>query len=133
MTIGADRAFDRADEYTDSPRMTQRLAYRKQLSARIEGNYGIYRTTVRLGRKLVASCTCPSDLSPCKHVYAVRATWDENPGSFLDLEAFLKDVAATPKAELVDAMRQVFLAYPETLAVFGVPGFEPDHEAEDDE
>lgn len=49
-TNRADPAFDRAIEYIDSPLMTQRLVYRKQLSARIEGNYGTYRTTVRVGR-----------------------------------------------------------------------------------
>jgi uncharacterized Zn finger protein len=132
----ADRAeptFDRADEYINSPLMTQRLVYRKQLSARIEGNYGVYRTTVRIGRKLAANCTCPSDLWPCKHVRAVRATWNENPGSFFDLELLLKDLEAKPKVALVDAIRQVLLAYPESLAVFGVPGFEPDHDGEDDE
>jgi hypothetical protein len=113
--------------------MTQRLVYRKQLSARIDGNYGVYRTTVRISRKLAASCTCPSDLWPCKHIRALRATWDENPGSFFDLEVFLKDLSSKPKVELVDAMREILLAYPESLAVFGVPGFEADRETEDDE
>ena len=134
MTVKrADPVFDRAAEYIDSPLMTQRLVYRKQLSARIDGNYGVYRTTVRVGRKLVASCTCPSDLWPCKHVRAVRATWNENPDSFFDLAPLLKDLAAKPKAELVEAMRQILVAYPESLAVLGVPGFEPDHDGVDEE
>ncbi len=128
----ADPDFDRAYEYIDSPLMTQRLVYRKQLSARIEGNYGVYRTTVQVARKLAASCTCPSDLWPCKHVRAVRATWDENPDSFFDLEPFLKALAKKSKVDLVDAMRQVLLAYPDALGALGVPGFAPDR-TEDDE
>jgi len=113
--------------------MTQRLVYRKQLSARIDGNYGAYRTTVRLGRKVDASCTCPSDYFPCKHVRALRATWDENPESFFDLDVFLKALAAKPKVELVTALRQSLLAFPEALALFGVPGFERDDKFADDE
>ena len=129
----ADPVLDRAYEYIDSPLMTQRLVFRKHLSARIEGNYGVYRTTVQIARKLAASCTCPSDLWPCKHVRAVRATWDENPGSFFDLEPFLKALAVKPKAELVEAMRQILLAYPESLGALGVSGFEPERDAGDDE
>ena len=130
---GAEPDYERAVEYIDSSRMTQRLVFRKRLSVRIDGNYGVYRTTVQLGRKLAASCTCPSDVFPCKHVRAVRATWDERPRSFFDLAAFLKDLAAKPQAELVDAMCQAVLAYPEVLGVFGVPGFEPDSETLGDE
>lgn len=128
---GDDPAKARAIEYIDSPLMTQRLVYRKELSVRIEGNYGIYHTTVRVGRKLIASCTCPADFRPCKHIHAVRATWDKNPASFFDLERFLKELATMPKDTLVDMLANIFQAYPESLAVLGVPGFEVDREAED--
>ena len=124
---------DRAIEYIDSPRMTQRLVYRKQLSARIDGNYGAYRTTVRLGRKVEAGCTCPSDYFPCKHVRALQVTWDKNPESFFDLEVFLKALSEKPKAELVAALRQTLLAFPEALALFDVPGFNRDDESADGE
>ncbi len=129
----ADPALDRAYEYIDSPLMSHRLVYRKHLSARIEGNYGVYRTTVQIARKLVASCTCPSEYWPCKHVRALHATWEANPGSFFDLEPFLKALEAKPRAELSDAFRQMILAHPENLGVLGVPGFEPAREAEDAE
>lgn len=133
MTVNrTDPVFDRADEYINSPLMTQRVVYRKHLSVRIDGNYGVYRTTVQLGRKLAGSCTCPSDLWPCKHVRALRATWDENHDSFFDLEVFLKDLAAKPKVELVETIRQILVAYPESLAALGVPGFEPDRDDEED-
>ena len=33
---------------------------------------GAYRTTARVGRSRDASCTCPSDYWPCKHVRALR-------------------------------------------------------------
>ena len=83
--------------------MTQRLVCRKHLSARIEGNYGIYRTTVRIARKLEANCTCPPDFWPCKHVRAVRATWHENPGSLFDLEPFLKELARKSRRDDADS------------------------------
>ena len=128
-----DPAFERAHEYIDSPRMTQRLVHGKQLSAQIDGNFGIYRTHVRLVRSKEAGCTCPSDLWPCKHVHALRATWETSPESFFDLGQFLKGLAAKPKAELIDALRRVLIAYPESLSVLGVPGFEPSGDPVDDE
>jgi hypothetical protein len=72
----AERPHDRASEYIDSPLMTQRLVHKRPISARIDGVYGVYRTTARVGRSRDASCTCPSDDWPCKHVRALRATWD---------------------------------------------------------
>lgn len=35
---------DRVEVYVDSPLMTHRVRLRRQLFARIQGNYGIYRT-----------------------------------------------------------------------------------------
>ena len=70
---------DPAGEYIDSTLTTQRLRDGRQLSARINGRYGVYRTRVRLSRQLDGDCTCPSDVQPCKHVRALRATWERNP------------------------------------------------------
>jgi hypothetical protein len=102
------------------------LVHRRQLSARIDGIYGTYRTSVRLGRTLDASCTCPSDEWPCKHIRALRATWDVCPDSFFDLEVFLTSLAAKSTAELVESMRHIIVAFPESLGILGVPEFEPD-------
>lgn len=124
---------DRAHEYIDSPPLTQRLLYRKHLSARIEGHYGVYRTSVHVARKIAATCSCPSDYWPCKHVRALRATWEANPDSFFDLERYLKTLASRTKAELVDAIGDILFAFPEGLGALGVPEFEPVPDDEYDE
>ncbi len=115
---------DRAAEYVDSPLLTRRLRYGHQLSARIDGIYGVYRTEVHLGRRMDDRCTCPSELWPCKHVRALRRTWKANPGSFLNLKRFLTELSLQPKPALIAAIAQIVLMSPEGLSVFGVPGFE---------
>ncbi len=123
----------RIAEYVDSPMMTHRLRTGKQVSARILGNYGVYRTevsTTRKGKMPTGCCTCPSDWQPCKHVYALRETWEVNPASFFDLDQWLAELFDQPKAKLIDAIAKIVARSPECLSEFGVPGFEED---EDDE
>lgn len=121
---------DRAAEYVDSPLMKSRIRYRRQLSVRIDGKFGAYRTRLNLARNAGASCTCPSEESPCKHVRALRKTWHANPGSFFDLERFLDQLSSRPKASLVAAIADLALARPECLGVLGVPGFDSDTDGE---
>ena len=126
-------SFDeRVAEYVDSPQMTQRVRHGKVVSARIAGNYGVYRTQVSQSKKLAGECTCPSKLWPCKHVHALRATWEANPRSFFDLDGWLKQLAEEPKASLVEAIGNMVMEYPELLSVFGVPGFEDTEEDDED-
>lgn len=123
----------RIAEYVDSPMMTHRMRQGKLVSARIVGNYGDYRTQVDVGRKgkqPSGSCTCPSDWQPCKHIYALRETWDLNPTSFVDLDQWLAELFDLSKAELVDKIAKIVARSPECLNEFGVPGFE---DAQDDE
>lgn len=121
---------ERVAEYVDGPQMTQRVRYGKVVSARILGSYGVYRTQVSQSKKLKGECTCPSELWPCKHVHALRATWDANPQSFFDLDAWLKQLAEEPKASLVEAISNIVVEYPGLLSVFGVPGFDEEDEEE---
>jgi SWIM zinc finger len=121
---------DRAAEYIDSSLMTQRLRFKKQLSARIDGRYGTYRTQVRLTSKIDGECTCPSEGWPCKHVRALRSTWEKNPDSFLDLEEYLRDIETRPKAQLVDIIRRMVLNLPQCLGVLGVSEFQEPSENE---
>ena len=123
---------DRAAEYVDSSVMTQRLRYKTQLSVRIDGRYGVYRTHVTLKRKLDGRCTCPSEWWPCKHVRALRSTWEKNPKSFLDLEEYLRGLGTKPKTHLLGAIRDIVLKSPECLGVLGVPGFEEQSEEDPD-
>jgi len=124
---------ERVAEYVDSPMMTQRLRYEKCVSAQIRGNFGSYRTTAELKAKEVAGeCTCPSELWPCKHVHALRATWDENPDSFFNLDEWLQALPKQSKASLVEAIRNMVIHSPNLLTVFGVSGFEEDDDRDED-
>ena len=114
----------RIAEYVDSPMMTHRVRFGKQLSARILGNYGVYHTLAGQGKKVTGECTCPSDWWPCKHVHALRETWKINPHSFFDLDQFIAELFDQPKAKLIEAIEKMLVASPEMLQFFGVPGFE---------
>jgi hypothetical protein len=124
---------DRIAPYVNSPLMTQRVRSGKEVSARVEGNFGIYRTKTTLGKKEDGDCTCPSELWPCKHIYALRETWKLNPHSFFDLDQFLAELSEEPKVKLIEAIAQIVTRSPEWLSVFGVLGFEEVDEEEDDE
>ena len=122
---------DAAAEYVDSPMMTKRLRFGGSVSVEIAGRYGDYRTRLKLTRKLDGDCTCPSDVLPCKHVRALRATWEANADSFLDVEAFLRGLDARGKAELIETIGKIVVAFPQTLELFGVAGFDETHDDED--
>jgi hypothetical protein len=115
---------DRVLEYVNSPLMTQRVRIGNCVSARIQGNFGAYRTQVTQTKELEGECSCPSEIWPCKHVHALRRTWQTNPASFFDLDDWLKKLANEPKATLVEAIGNIIIASPEMLSVFGVPGFD---------
>jgi hypothetical protein len=124
--------FDqRVAEYVDSALLTQRLRFGKEVSARIEGNFGIYRTRVTLTKKLKGDCSCPSEIWPCKHIHALRATWEANPASFFDFDLWLKKLADEPKESLVESISNMVSANPGLLSVFGVPGFDAEDNRED--
>lgn len=116
---------DPMDEYVDSSLMTHRLKYKDQLSARVSGRYGLYRTSVKRARTVIFDCTCPSDVWPCKHARALLATWEASPHTFLDLESCLSALSGYSKARLFDAIAQILMLSPRALSVLGLPGFEP--------
>jgi hypothetical protein len=134
MATRQKQTFDeRVAEYVDSPVMTQRLRHGTQLFARIVGNCGVYRTQVAQSKSLTGECTCPSEVWPCKHIHALRATWKANPASFFDLDLFLTKLVEEPKESLVEAIANMVSASPGLLSVFGVPGFEEEGVEEEDE
>ena len=51
---------------------------------------------------------------------------------FFDLDAWFKRLAEEPKASLVEAIRNMVVAEPQLLSVFGVPGFEETDEDDED-
>jgi len=114
----------RAEAYTDSPLMTHRVHYKGQLAARIQGNYGIYYTRVsQLVGGSESECSCSSDVRPCKHVGALRATWKENPESFFELQDVLTELAAKSKDYLLVAIVNMAMRAPEGLGALGVAQF----------
>lgn len=120
---------DRVAEYVDSPLVTKRVRYGRKVAARIVGNYGVYRTFVsQASKKMTGGCTCPSEIWPCKHVHALRATWEANPQSFFDLDGWLKSLAKQSKADLLESIGKMVVESPELLSLFGVPGFEVEEE-----
>ena len=115
---------ERAGAYIDSPLMTHRVHYRGQLAARIQGNYGIYNTRIyQVGRGIESECSCPSDVRPCKHVRALRATWKENPETFFELQDVLTTLSTRSKDYLLAAIVNMAMRAPEGLAAFGVTHF----------
>jgi hypothetical protein len=123
---------DAATEEVDPPMMTKRLRCGATVSAEIAGRYGDYRTRLKLTRKLDGDCTCPSDAWPCKHLRALRAIWEMNPKSFLDVDAFLRGLDASGKAELIATIGKIVVACPQTLGLFGVAGFDETGDGDDD-
>lgn len=125
---------DRVAQYIDSPNVTCRLRYGAKVSARIRGNYGIYRTYVaQSSGKLIGECSCPSEILPCKHIHALRETWKANPQSFFDLDDWLTQLSRQPKQELIESIGQMVVEAPELLALFEVEGFELGEDEDDDE
>jgi hypothetical protein len=116
---------ERVDEYVDSPRMTHRLRHGEEVSALIDGNYGVYRACVTIHGPYDESCTCPSDDRPCKHVIALEETWEKRPDTFFDLDDLLGTLAKRPKADLLNVIALIVAAAPEALAALGVEEFEP--------
>lgn len=128
---------DRVAEYVDSPLMRQRLRCGPTVRASIHGTLGVYRVELDTKRKR-ASCTCPSEIRPCKHVEALRQTLKDNPASFTDVDWLLANhLKGATREALVDAVRRMVLLHPPSLAVLGVKGFEDidpwDEDVEDDE
>ena len=119
---------DRVSEYVDSPMMTQRLQYGRELTARIQGNYGTYRTRVLVGRASDGRCTCPSEVRPCKHDLALEATWQSHPDTFFELEEVLEELTDQSRAQLIEMIAQMALAAPESLVACGVEEFAFDDE-----
>lgn len=120
-------------EYVNSPRLRQRLKTASEISCIVDGNSGIYRTSLSLKRSGGSGCTCPSEYVPCKHVAALRETYRLTPRSFTDLDALLKKLGSKDKPELLRLIREMAAAAPASLSALGVKGFESPEETEDDE
>lgn len=113
----------RVAAYVDSRAMVQRLHVGPLVAAAIRGSMGRYR--VKLDAKTgEGSCTCPSEIQPCKHIEAVRLTWRKKPESFMDVDALLDvHLQGRDRDELVRMMRAMVLESPPALAALGALQF----------
>jgi uncharacterized Zn finger protein len=121
---------DRVAEYIDSDRIRQRLKVGDEIACVIDGNYGTYRTKTSLKQKSKASCSCPSDYYPCKHVVALLETYRIHPRSFLDFDREIerKELRGMGRDELLRLIRKMVLASPSSLEALGVRGFGAEEE-----
>lgn len=117
-------------EYVDSPALAFRVKVGRSVACRVFGNYGVYLTTADLASTRDGSCTCPSDSYPCKHVEALRLTYEKKPRSFQDVDALLKKLERKSKEELLGLMREMVLRGPAALGALGVKGFDEREVAE---
>ncbi len=125
---------DRVAEYVDSPRLGQRLKIGQEISCVVDGNSGVYRTSLSLKRSKGSWCTCPSEYVPCKHVHALRETYKLRPRSFIDVEATLrKKLASKDRPALLKVILEMARTSPPALAALGIKGFDPPDSSEDDE
>ena len=114
---------DRIAQYVNSPLLTHRVRFEDQLTARIDGNYGVYRTTASL-KNQYEDCTCPAEMRPCKHILALRETWEVNAGSFFNLDDLIAQLPKQSKQELIVLIGKMIMHSPAVLELLGVPGFD---------
>lgn len=103
-------------EYVDSPLLRERVKRGGVLYCRVDGNFGTYATSSQVRADSASACTCPSELSPCKHVAALRRTFEVNPQSFLDVASVKRRLARLSRAALAAALASVAFEAPAALA-----------------
>jgi len=123
-------------EYIGSSRMRQRVKAGSRLSVRIDGNHGVYRTSLKGdgGKQLTYSCTCPSPYYPCKHAAALAYTYLKEPETFFEVDTLQARLEKMDKEQLTGLLLTCLSEYPRLLTVLGfVAQEEEDDEEEDDE
>ena len=121
---------DRIAQYVNSPLVSHRVRFDDQLAARIEGSYGVYRTTASLSGG-PEDCTCPAEMRPCKHILALRETWEVNSSSFFNLGDLIAQLPKQTKQELIELIGTMIMHSPAVLELLGVPGFDGAEEDDD--
>jgi hypothetical protein len=64
-------------------------------------------------------------------VRALKATWEVNPTSFLDLDVFLGGLSAKSKTDLIKLIARMIAVAPEGLSACGFAEFEPERDQDD--
>jgi uncharacterized Zn finger protein len=130
-----DTYAERIAEYTDSPRLKQRIRVGKTISCMVDGNYGRYQTRVvleRSGKGKEAECSCPSEYWPCKHASALILTYRKSPDSFLDVDMLLDGLKQKGRDELLKLIQKMIAVSPACLKALGVKEFEQEENEEEE-
>lgn len=123
---------DRVAAYVDSPALAKRIRFGPDLACEVSGSLGIYQTRASVRQRGESSCTCPSEIVPCKHVDALRETYKVRPTSFVEAEPLLAKFATRSKEQMVAQIRTATLASPSILSALGLVEFEEADEFLDD-
>ena len=124
---------ERIAEYTDSPRLKQRIRVGNTISCTVDGNYGRYQTRVvleRSGKGKEAECSCPSEYWPCKHADALILTHRKSPDSFLDVDKLLAGLKQKGHDELLKLIQKMIAVSPSCLMALGIKEFEQEEDEE---
>lgn len=113
----------RVEAYVDSWRIDQRVKRGRRLSARVHGSMGLYRVHADLEERDSWGCTCPSSYRPCKHVEALRKTYQLRPRTFVDLDQKLRKLRGRSTVELVEVVGKIIADHPAAIGSLGVRGF----------
>ncbi|MBX7222040.1 MAG: SWIM zinc finger family protein [Blastocatellia bacterium] len=109
--------FRRGADYANQGLVEPTAATPTSLSARVEGNYGEYRVTVReSGNDLKAACDCPYDGLVCKHIVAVLLCYLD--GEFADVQT---------EAPSTSVLQQTLTAMPHKDLVALITGLAEDN------
>ena len=129
--------FERAFQYACSDYIRKRIVSPKiwQVRAEFEGNYGTYKAGFQPleGGFIKTWCTCPAEMSFCKHAAALGITYIREPDTFFDIDSINEMLNRKSKKELQQLLEQVFDDNPKYLSLLGIEGFEEDDDDEWDE
>jgi hypothetical protein len=123
----------RVAEYGDSPLLFHRIRLGDTISCEIDGSEGVYQVAAVPAARGTFSCTCPSEIQPCKHIAALRETFARRPDSFYDAGALLKRIERKTAAELRGLIRDAIIASPGFVAAIDPTAFGDDEDSPDTE
>lgn len=115
-----ERSYERGVRYHREKRVVRAVRFHDALWGAVEGRRAEpYRVTVEPHEDGILSyCSCPVG-SRCKHGVALALQWLEEPGSFVDGEAVIEDLAGRSGQDLADLVESMVRSDP-----YLIPSFE---------
>jgi hypothetical protein len=117
--------LEAAQRIAGTRRVFRRMVNGERVLASVAMHGKAHRVSIELGRYTFSTrCDCISEHQHCVHAVAVAQTYVADPESFFDLDAFLDDLPAMPKRDLVRIMRAIVGRDPSCINALGLMGFE---------